>query len=58
VAAGGGPQWQQCPAAAGAGSSSLTALTSRSYYEAVAPSSWRPDDADSDYPADYLELYR
>lgn len=32
-------------------------LSPRSYYEDVAPSTWRPSDA-SEYPGDYLELYR
>eukprot|EP00775_Hariotina_reticulata_P008922 gene8922-9099_t len=58
AAAGGRPEWQQSSAAAGAGSASLHDLTAQSYYEAVTPSSWRPGDADADYPADYLELYR
>jgi hypothetical protein len=41
-------------AAAAAGGS----LDARTYYESVAPSTWRPADAEAAAPGDYLELYR
>jgi hypothetical protein len=50
-------QQQQQQGSAAAGFSNHKTLNPRSYYEDVAPSSWRPSDA-AEAQGDYLELYR